>query len=200
MYISSLPDFSLDLQSRIRKPSKRQQGIDPLLPITPAKVPKAIPVPLPAVSFASRQIQGSQNRAAAAVLFTPHAKSTARQHRGQVTANQYPPASPTPLRTGSPLKSVLTVSYGTPPTLAGSDIEDDMREGLERLDLHSRSRSQSRSGSESPRAGPHSKHKVVKKPRSGAKDVWRFFENSSGRQKCLLCKCVNNFPHSHADI
>jgi hypothetical protein len=84
--------FALD-HPRIRKPSKRQQGIDPLLPITPARAraaPSAIPIPIPHVSFALHQIQHSRNRVAAAVLFTPRAK----QHHGP--AHQYPP-SPTPL-------------------------------------------------------------------------------------------------------
>ena len=40
--------ISLDLQGRIRKPSKRKDGIDPLLPITPARPPKTIPPPPPA--------------------------------------------------------------------------------------------------------------------------------------------------------
>ena len=54
-----------------------------------------IPVLLAPVSFATHWIQGSQNRAAAAVLFTPCANS-AKQHHGPVPAQQYPPPFPTP--------------------------------------------------------------------------------------------------------
>ena len=82
LYINSLFNFFLDLQGRIWKPSKQKDGIDPLLPITPARPPN--------ISFASRCIQGSQNQAAAAVLFTPR-----KQHYGPGPANQYPPPSPT---------------------------------------------------------------------------------------------------------
>ena len=51
MYVHIIYKFSfkisLDLQGRIRKPSKRKDGIDPLLPITPARPPKTIPPPPP---------------------------------------------------------------------------------------------------------------------------------------------------------
>jgi hypothetical protein len=188
---------SLDLQGRIRKPSKRKEGVDPLLPITPARPPKTIPVPFAPVSFASRRIQGSQNRAAAAVLFTPRA-NTAKQHHGPVPANQYPPPSPTPQRGQSPLKSVLTLSSDNSPP--GSDIEDEVRIALEKLDLHSQSSSHSRSGSQSPRAGPHSTQHRAQRPKGGANDVWKFFEKSSARTTCVFCKYVHYFPRSHADI
>ncbi|KAF8812618.1 hypothetical protein BYT27DRAFT_7182580, partial [Phlegmacium glaucopus] len=179
------------LESRIRKPSKRQQGIDPLLPITPAR-PKAstrtIPVPVPPTSFASRQIQVSQNQVAATVLFTPHARQ--HRHTGPVPA-YHPPTTPTPL--GAP-KPVTSLSSNSSPS--DSEVEDEVRIGLERLDLKSQSGSQS--GSQSPRAGPHSKQrKVTSRPRGGAKDVWIFFEKSSDRHTCLLCKQAHATDPSH---
>jgi hypothetical protein len=189
IYIISLIKISLDIQGRIRKPSKRKEGIDPLLPITPAR---------PLASFASRRIQGSQNRAAAAVLFTPR-----KQHHGPVTgpANQYAPPSPTPHRAQSPLKTAFALSSNN-----SSDTEEEVRIELEKLDLRSQSGSQSRSGSssrsgsQSPRAGPHSTQHKAQRPKGGASDVWKFFEKSSGRQTCIFCKYVHYCPHSHADI
>ena len=121
--------ISLDLQGRIRKPSKRMEGVDPLLPITPARPPKTIPPPPPG-PFASRRIKGSQNQAAAAVLFTPH-----KQHHGPVPANQYPPPSPTPQRAQSPLKTGFTLSFDN----SSSDTEEEVRIELEKLDLRSQS-------------------------------------------------------------
>lgn len=191
--INSLLKFALDLPSRIRKPSKRKEGVDPLLPITPARPPKTIPVPIAPVSFASRRIQGSQNRAAATILFTPR---RSRANTGPFAANQYPPPSPTPQRAQSPLKSVLAL----PSNNSSSDTEDEMRMELEKLDLHSQSGSQSRSGSQSPRAGPHSTQRRAQRPKGGASDVWKFFEKSSGRHTCVFCKYVHYFPRSHADI
>jgi hypothetical protein len=185
LYINPLLKISLDLQagSRIRKPSKRKEGVDPLLPITPARPP---------LTFASRRIQGSQNRAAAAVLFTPRAR---KQHHGPVplTANQYPPPSPTPqraLRAQSPFKSTLASNNSS------SDTEEEVRIELEKLDLHSQSGSQSqsgsrsRSGSQSPRAGPHSTQRKAQRPKGGANDVWKFFEKSSECSTCVFCKYV----------
>jgi hypothetical protein len=187
--------ISLDLQGRIRKPSKRKEGVDPLLPITPARPPKTIPPP--PGPFASRRIQGSQNRAAAAVLFTP------RKHQGPVPANQFPPPSPTPQRAQSPLKTGFTLSSNN----SSSDTEDEVRIQLEKLDLHSQSgnsgsqsSSRSKSPSQSPRAGPHSTQRRVQRPKGGANDVWKFFEKSSGRHTCVFCKYVHYFSHSHADI
>lgn len=187
LYINSLTKNSLDLQpeGRTRKPSKRKEGIDPLLPITPARPP---------VSFASRRIQGSQNRAAAAVLFTPR-----KQHHGPVPgpANQYPPPSPTPQRVQTPMELNFTHTLSSNNS---SDTEEEVRIELEKLDLHSQSGSQSRSGSQSPRAGPHSTQRKAQRPKGGANDVWKFFEKSSARQTCAFCKYVQYFPHSHADI
>jgi hypothetical protein len=182
LYINSLIKISLDRQGRIRIPSKRKEGIDPLLPITPARPPG---------SFASRRIQDSPNRAAAAVLFTP------RKHHGQFPgpANQYPPPSPMPQRAQSPPKNALALSSNN-----SSDTEEEVRIELEKLDLHSQSGSQSRSGSQSPRTGPHSTQHKAQRPKGGAKDVWKFFEILSARQTCLFCKYVHYFPHSHADI
>jgi hypothetical protein len=45
------------------------------------------------------------------------------------------------------------------------------------------------SGSQSPCAGPHSKHKKgLFKPCGGAKDVWTFFKKSNHQHTCILCK------------
>ena len=200
LYINSFLKVALDLQSRIRKPSKRKEGVDPLLPITPARPPRTIPVPVAPVSFSSRRIQGSQNRAAATILFTPRSHATAKQHHGPPPANQFPPPSPTPQRAQSPLKSVLTLSNNS------SDTEEEVRKELEKLDLHSQSGSRSRSGSsgsQSPRAGPHSIQHRAQRPRGGANDVWKFFEKKSGRAICIFCKYVHyfsKFSHSHADL
>ena len=126
-----------------------------------------IPPPPPG-PFASRHIHGSQNRAAAAVLFTP-----CKQQQGPVPANQYPPPSPTPQRAQSPLKTGFTLSSDN----SLSDTEDEVRIELEKLDLQSwsSSRSQSGSWSQSPRAGPHSTQNKVQRPKGGALNVWKFF-------------------------
>ena len=179
LYINSLIKISLDLQGCIWKPSKRKEGVDPLLPITPARPP---------VSFSSRRIQGSQNQAAAAVLFTPRKQ----QHHGPAP-NQYPPPSPTP-------QQPLTLSSNN----SSSGTEDEVRIELEKLDLHSWTGSQSRSGSRSrscspsPHTRPHStmtQHKL-QRPKGGANDVWKFFDKSSERHTCVFCKYVHYFSHS----
>ena len=130
MYINSLLNFALDFQSCICKPSKQQQGVDPLLSITPAqpKVPKKIPVlpPPDTLSFASHWIQGSQNPAAAAILFTSHAK-----HHTPVTAHHY--MSPTPPQADSFILPTGNSSNNS------SDTKDDVRIGLQKLNLHSQS-------------------------------------------------------------
>jgi len=137
------------------------------------------------MSFASRQIQGSQKRTAATILFTPRARQ--HHHPHQVPAHQQPP-SPTPLQSSRP-----SLSSNSSPS--GSELEDEVRIGLKRLDL------KSRSGSQSPRAGPHSKQpKITSRPKGGAKDVWTFYEKSSMRHTCILCKYVNYPSHSHAEI
>ena len=172
---------------RVRKPSQRQQGIDPLAPLTPAppkqhrhqhQVQQQIPkTPVPA-TFAFRQIQASQNKRAAAVLFTP---CTPNQ-RGQVPARQQHP-SPTPYSAHSPVQSnVLPVSG------SGSNVEDNVRAGLERLNLQPNSSS----GSQSPCAGPHSRQPrarpVQPKTKGKADDVWTFFEETGNKRKCTLCQ------------
>ena len=136
------------------------------------------------MSFASRHIQGSQKRTAATILFTPCVR---QHHPVQVPAHQQPP-SPTP----QPAKPPLSLSSSSSPS--GSESEDEVRVGLKRLQL------KPRSGSQSPRAGPHSKqHGIASRPKGGAKDVWTFFEKSSVRHICILCKCVKDLPHSHAE-
>lgn len=146
------------------------------------KPPKPTHAP---VSFASRQIQGSQNRAAAAFLFSPRT-NTAK--RGPVPATHYPPPSPTPLRIQSPLKSVLALQSDNSSLGSDSETEDEVRIGLEKINLRSQS-SQSGSEAES-HAEVHSKQHRAPKPRGGAQDVWKFFEKLSGseRHKCLFCK------------
>jgi hypothetical protein len=52
----------------------------------------------------------------------------------------------------------------------------------------SHSHSHSRPHSQSPRAGPHSKHKKAPRPPGGAKDVWPFIKKSSTERICLFCK------------
>ena len=189
LYINSLFKIDLDLPGRIRKPSKRKEGADPLLPITPARPPRTIPVPVAPVSFSSRRIQGSQNRAAATILFTPRSRANTVKQHGPLPGNQFPPPSPTPQQGQSPLKSVLTLSSNN-----SSDTEEEVRKELEKLDLQSQSGSQSRSGSRSrssshsPRAGPHSTQNRVQRPKGGANDVWKFFEKSPERHTCVFCK------------
>jgi hypothetical protein len=65
-----------------------------------------------------------------------------------------------------------------------------VREGLRRLNLEPRSSS----GSQSPRAGRHSKQARVspkaKGTGRGAKDVWTFFEQVANKRNCILCQYV----------
>ena len=180
MHCVILSEFIVDLPPRIRKPSKRLQEIDPLAPITPAR-PKptrrqqpapttpVCPTGHPHVTFASRQIQSSQNRLAAAVLFTPHGNNRS----GHQAPQNQPLSSPTPHR-----------SAQQPATGSGSDVEDGIRAEMRRLELGL----SSSSDSGAPRAGPHSKEKNLSRPRGGAKDVWSFFEKGFGRHTCILCK------------
>jgi hypothetical protein len=177
---------SLDLPTRVRKPSKRQQGLNPVVPLTPAPAPKTkshpqippktptTPLPPAPSSFVSHQIHKSQNRfnrTAARVLFTPHAI----QHHAPQT-----PDSPTPYSSNE-----QPVSLSDNPS--GSEVEAEIGTGLKRLNL---APSSSSSGSQSPRAGPHSKARIISsKPKGGAADVWKFFEKSeSNRHICILCK------------
>jgi hypothetical protein len=148
----------------------------------PIPVPKT-PVPVPG-TFASRQIQGSNRRLAqraAAVLFTPRTPHTPIiQHpRGQVPNQPSPTPQPRPAR-----------SLAQPSSFSGSSsdsTEDDVREGLERLNLEPRSTG-SDSRSQSPRAGRHSKQARVPPKGRNAKDVWTFFEKAGDRRSCILCR------------
>jgi hypothetical protein len=153
-----------------------------VVPLTPAPPPKTkthpqiptTPLPPAPSSFVSRQIHKSQNRinqTAARVLFTPHAI----RHR-----------APQPLYSPTPYSSnEQSVSLSDNPS--GSDVEAEIGTGLKRLNL---APSSSSSGSQSPRAGPHSKARIIPlKPKGGAADVWKFFEKSqSNRHICILCK------------
>jgi len=51
------------------------------------------------------------------------------------------------------------------------------------------------SGSQSPRAGPHSQPTKASKykPKGGAKDVWQFFKKEPGCNICVICQCVTDF-------
>ena len=154
-----------------------------MVPLTPAPPPKTksrhqiptTPVPPAPSSFVSRQIQRSQNRfnqTAARVLFMPHAiRHSAPQ----------PPDSPTPH------PSHEQPVYSLSDNMSGSEVENEIGTGLRRLDI---AKSSSSSGSQSPRAGPHSRARNIPfKPKGGAKDVWKFFEKSqSNRHICILCK------------
>ena len=123
-------------KSRFRQPSKCLQEIDPLAPLTPAppktKQRKKPVSKTPIPSFATHQIHGSQNQRAAAMLFTPHRQ---RMRAGPTSLPQQPP-SPTPQR--GPTSPILLSS-------TDSDVEEDVRDRLEKLDLrpHSSSCSQS---------------------------------------------------------
>ena len=172
--------------------------IDPLAPITPAR-PKAgksssqpqpkTPIAAPS-TFATRQVENSQNRRAATVLFTPHTR-----HRTGKAPPQQPP-SPTPQSNQPPTHSTLhpftqSTSHDTAHAGTGDLSDSDSEEGsveaaLRALDVHSRSSS----GSSFPCAGRHSMHrkKVPLKPRGGAKDVWTFYKKTLGRQVCSLCE------------
>lgn len=186
-YIHAFPKFVLEPQTRIRKPSKRLQAVDPLAPITPvpprAKVQRKVPE-TPMTKFAARRIRGSQNKKAARVLFTPRAS----QHgTGPDPANE-PPPSPTPLQAHQP-QPFSTSSPGSSSSQSGA--EDRVRVRLERLNLQPQA-----SGSQSPRAGPHSKPTkapLKHRPKGGAKDVWQFFKKEAGCNTCILCQCVTDF-------
>ena len=173
--------------ARVRKPSKRAQHLDPLAPLTPAQPrvatshsrPKQLEKKTPTAplsNFASRQIQGSQNQRAAAVLFTPRTK----QHVGPVPACRQQ-SSPTP-HTPHP----HTVLQFESESSSASEVEEDLGAALQGLNLQS----QPGAGSQHPHAGPHSMHKRRPRPRAGAKDVWTFIKKSSEQHICVLCECV----------
>lgn len=157
-------------QGRIRKPSKRQQGIDPVIPLTPAPLKtkarsqQQIPAS-PQVTFASHQIQASRNRTAAEVLYTPRTK------RHHVFRQESP--SPTPLQDAPQLIS-----------LDSEEVEEAVRGGLARLELEDRSDSQSSDSISVSAELP----KVKSRPKGGANDVWKFYEKSSDRHICIICK------------
>jgi hypothetical protein len=160
--------------------------VDPLAPLTPAQQPQpkakgrpqhpqpTLKTPVP-TTFASRQIQGSRNKLAATVLFTPRTKQC------PVPTYQQSP-SPTPYQPPS-----MSTLHPRPSSDSGSDFEGEVRAGLKRLELQPRPGS----GSQSPRAGPHSRQRMptkALKSKGGAKDVWIFFEKVSGRHACVFCK------------
>ena len=152
-------------------PRKRQRPRQPNLPKTP--------VPTTG-TFASRQIQASRNRRAATVLFTPRPRHTPyiQNPRGQLP-NQ-PSPTPQSRTTSSPAQPFFSSISGS-----SSDTEDDVtRVGLERLILEP----SSSSGSQSPRAGHHSKQARVPPKVKGAEDVWTFFEEAGNERNCILCQ------------
>ena len=152
----------------------------PLTPAPPKRQPRRqenpMKTPVP-TAFVSRQIQGSQNRRAAAVLFTP---CTPQTQNPRVRVLNQP--SPTPQSIYPPIQRQPTVLSRSS---SDSDIEADVREGLIRLNLEPRSSS----GSQSPRAGRHSKQaRALPKAKGGAKDVWTFFEKVDNKCNCILCQ------------
>lgn len=164
-----------------------------MAPLTPARPKKGgkqtANSNIPATNtFASRQIQGSPNKRAATVLFTPCQQHTAHlsfQTQSSPTQHAVP---------ASHLVHVMQPSE--------SGVEGKVAAELEALNLQphssgspfssafqSHSGSKSRSGSHSPRAGPHSKQKrVILRPKAGAKDIWTFFQKSHSQHTCLLCQ------------
>jgi hypothetical protein len=162
---------------------KKGKSHPPLKPVTLAATPS---------TFATQQVQNSQNQRAATVLFTPRPKQRANE---ALTRERQP--SPTPQSIQPPVHSSLHpasefVPHDIPSAGTGNDSSDDsepLETALQALDIRSHSRCSS-SGSSSPRAGPHStqRKKTRLKPRGGAKDVWTFYEKSLGRQVCTLCK------------
>jgi hypothetical protein len=170
--------------------------VDPLEPITPARPkkgkshPPLKPTPAVPPTFATQQVQNSQNRRAATVLFTPRPKPSGNEP----LARERQP-SPTPQSIQPPVHSSLDpasefVPHDISSAGTGNDSSDDsepLETVIQALDIHSHSH---RSSSGSPRAGPHStqRKKTHFKPRGGAKDVWSFYERSLGRQICKLCQ------------
>ena len=172
------------------------------MPTRPTK-PKQKP------TFASRQIEASHNKQSATVLFTPY-----RRQAGVGHLVREPQPSPS-LRQAARLATQSPQNVPLHPnilSLADDDVEEELREGLDRLHFGPSpdSDSQSDAGSESlspiplsqshsispshshpqaPRAGPHSKHqKAAVKPQVGAKDVWTFFDELNGHRECMFCQ------------
>jgi hypothetical protein len=179
-----------------------------VVPITPAKpkAPTRPTKPKQKPTFASRQIDASHNKQSAAVLFTPYIRhagvgNSVRELQPSPSLRQAArlPAQNVPLRLGSKTLS-----------LADDDVEEELREGLDRLNFEPSSDSQSDAGSgsltsqaippsrsvspshshpQNPHAGPHSKHrKAAVKPRVGAKDVWTFFAELNEQRECVFCQ------------
>lgn len=173
-------------QGRIRKPSKRQLGTDTAAPLTPAPPPKARSrlqnppaTPQPG-SFASRRIQESRKKTAATVLFTPRTKQHQRHLSHSPTPGHQQPPSPCPFQASEETSQLA---------LSDSEVEEEVRAGLEKLDL------QPQSDDSAPDSPPsnHPKVKTAKtvktaRPKGGAKDVWNFYEKSSDRNICIICK------------
>jgi hypothetical protein len=167
-----------------------------VVPITPARPkapkPKAQPAkskpktPAAPFTFASRQIEASRNKRSAAVLFTPY-----KHHAGVGHSVNEPQPSPT-LQPAAQLATCP--AQNVVPQLGSEDLSDDnveeqLQEGLHRLNFgsgsdsqfhagsrshsgsqsflssqsssssQSRSISPSHSGPQAPHAGPHSKLK-----------------------------------------
>lgn len=101
-------------------------------------------------------------------MFTP--RPAQRQGPGHISF--YQQVSPTPQQS-------LMLS-----SASGSDIEEEMRTGLARLNLapHSSSGSQAESHSK------QGKTKVKVATGKKAEDVWNFFKQTSQDRTCLLCQ------------
>jgi hypothetical protein len=169
-----------------------------VVPITPARPkapkPKAQPAkskpktPAAPFTFASRQIEVSRNKRSAAVLFTPY-----KHHAGVGHSVNEPQPSPTlqPAARLATRPAQNVVPQLGSEDLSDDDVEEQLQEGLHRLNFgsgsdsqfhagshshsgsqsslssqsssssQSRSISPSHSGPQAPRAGPHSKLKKV---------------------------------------
>ena len=162
------------------------------------------PPPFPPSAFATCQLQASNNRCSAALLFTSH-----RQCTSVIQCSAYLQQSSPTLRLGShalhPAPQLRTRS----PQLS-SEGEEEIEVQLQRLDLGSQPSSDTSSDSQSstgqhpqahtgssqsyspsdsnshshcsqpPCAGPHSKSKDLPRLRGGVKDIWTFFKQRGG--------------------
>jgi hypothetical protein len=193
-----------DPAHRPRKPSKRSQQIDPLLPLTPARPkhkPRGVRVPAqaseaqpttpPGRTFAAEQIHGSKNRQAASVLFTPRSKQPSlagRTPRSKQPTGRTPACQPHPASQRRPHRQSSPTPHSNIPDSDSLSEEEELRAGLTRLDLSSRSSS----GSPSPQTNPRREAPKAPAKRKSAKDVRTFFTLVDGIQACEFCKCVSD--------
>jgi hypothetical protein len=127
-----------------------------VVPITPARPkapkPKAQPAkskpktPAAPFTFASRQIEASRNKRSAAVLFTPY-----KHHAGVGHSVNEPQPSPTlqPAARLATCPAQNVVPQLGSEDLSDDDVEEQLQEGLHRLNFGSGSDSQFHAGSHS---------------------------------------------------